>query len=117
MKKNRCIFLWVVLAVFLTITSGCQSTNKNQTGGTQPVAKNTVIIQGYNFQPSELTVQKGETVKWINKDSVQHTATGASFDSGLLGKDKTFEHTFNEAGTFDYICTPHPYMKGKIIVK
>lgn len=78
--------------------------------------KNTVLIQDYVFQPAEITIQAGETITWINQDTVGHTATCDSFDSGLLKKGETFKQTFNETGTFDYICTPHPYMKGKVIV-
>jgi amicyanin len=79
--------------------------------------KNTVLIQDYQFQPAEVTIQKGETITWTNQDNVRHTATGNSFDSGLLSKGQSFQQTFNEAGTYDYICTPHPKMMGKIIVQ
>lgn len=78
---------------------------------------NTVIIEDYAFQPAEITIQSGESVTWINKDSVKHTATGGSFDSGLFGKDESFQQTFDATGTYDYICTPHPYMKGTVIVE
>lgn len=78
---------------------------------------NTVIIEDYAFQPAEITIQSGESVTWVNRDSVKHTATGDSFDSGLFRKDESFQQTFDEAGTYDYICTPHPYMKGKVIVE
>jgi len=76
-----------------------------------------VNIENYAFKPDELTIKKGETVTWINQDTVRHTATGDSFDSKLLEKGQSFSHTFNETGTYSYICTPHPYMKGKIIVQ
>jgi plastocyanin len=76
-----------------------------------------VIIKDFVFIPAEITISKGETVTWINQDSVPHTATGSKFDSGYMGIGATFKFTFNEAGTFDYICTFHPFMKGKVIVK
>jgi amicyanin len=79
-------------------------------------SENVVIIIDFVFLPAEITISKGETVTWINQDSAPHTATGSAFDSGFMGKDATFSFTFNEAGTFDYICTYHPYMKGKVIV-
>lgn len=79
-------------------------------------SENVVIIKDFVFLPAEITISKGETVTWINQDSAPHTATGSGFDSGFMGKDATFSFTFNEAGTFDYICTYHPYMKGKVIV-
>jgi len=95
--------------------TGC-STAKDGKSPVPATDKNTVLIQDYKFQPAEIAIQEGETITWINQDSVGHTATGDSFDSGLLKKGETFQQTFNETGTFDYICTPHPYMKGKIIV-
>ena len=58
----------------------------------------------------------GDTVTWTNQDSTQHTATGDDFDTGLLGKGQSGSHTFDSAGTFSYICTPHPYMKAKVTV-
>lgn len=104
-----------MLIIMAALVAGCAS-NNGQPAATAP-DKNTVLIQDFKFQPAEITIQKGEAVVWINKDSAGHTATGNSFDSGMLSKDQSFKQTFNEAGTFDYICTPHPYMKGKVIVK
>ena len=75
-----------------------------------------VIIKDFVFLPADITISKGETVTWINQDSVPHTATGSGFDSGYMGTGATFKFTFSETGTFDYICTYHPEMKGKVIV-
>jgi plastocyanin len=41
---------------------------------------------------------------------------GTEFDSSYMAAGKTFEHAFNTAGTFDYFCTLHPFMTGKVIV-
>ena len=80
---------------------------------------------GKFFVPDTLTVSKGTTVSWTNGDSTLHTVTsgsaesgnsGTEFDSSYLAAGKTFQHPFNTAGTFDYYCTLHPYMKGKVIV-
>lgn len=82
-----------------------------------PSEEKPVTIKDFAFQPAELTIKVGDTVTWTNEDSAIHTATGDGFDSGNLGKGETFSHTFNEIGTFDYICTIHPYMKGKVVVE
>jgi nitrite reductase (NO-forming) len=80
---------------------------------------------GKFFVPDTLTVSKGTTVSWTNGDSTLHTVTsgsaeagnsGTEFDSSYLAAGKTFQHQFNIAGTFDYYCTLHPYMKGKVVV-
>jgi len=78
-----------------------------------------IQINNYAFNPAELEINQGDTVIWTNMDSVKHTVTsdsGDELDSSLLSSDETYSHTFNEAGEFAYHCTPHPMMKGKIIV-
>ena len=76
------------------------------------------------FLPSSLEIRVGDTVSWSNDDSASHTVTSGSisgdagmiFDSSLFMAGTTFDHTFDEAGTFDYFCMVHPWMTGKIIV-
>lgn len=83
------------------------------------------------YQPDPVQVKVGQTVIWTNNDSAFHTVTsglpgqpdaGKLFDSGLqgptamTGKGKTFEHTFDTAGEFDYHCALHPALVGKVIV-
>ena len=84
-----------------------------------------VPSNGKFFVPETLTVSKGTTVTWTNEDSTLHTVTsgspeagnsGTEFDSSYLAAGKTFQHPFNTAGTFDYYCTLHPFMKGKVVV-
>jgi plastocyanin len=83
-------------------------------GGTE------VSMEDIQFNPAEVTVSVGDTVTWTNNDSVGHDVTGDSFSSGepggLAGGD-TFERTFEEAGTFDYVCTVHPGMEGTVVVE
>lgn len=75
-----------------------------------------VEIKGFAFNPATITIPKGTTVTWAQKDSAIHTVTADSFDSGRLGQGQTFSFTFNQAGTFEYRCTIHPSMRGKVIV-
>jgi plastocyanin len=79
----------------------------------------TVLIEGMRFQPEGLTVAPGDTVVWINRDMVPHTATSASgrFDSGELAPGKSWTYTVRAAGEFNYICTYHPLMKAILRVK
>lgn len=78
-----------------------------------------VEIEDFAYVPGTLTIKVGTTVTWTNKDTVRHTVTSDNglFDSGLFGKGETFSFTFTEAGTYTYHCTPHPNMKGTIIVE
>jgi plastocyanin len=83
-----------------------------------PVKKENIVkINNLEFLPAVITISKGETVTWINQDNIPHTATGGGFDSGYMGPGATFKLTFNNTGTFDYICTYHPYMNGSVVVK
>ena len=76
-----------------------------------------VSMRDMQFSPQTLNIKKGTVVEWTNDDLVPHTATSASFDSGSLGRGKSWRHTFTKVGQFPYACTFHPLMKGVIVVK
>jgi plastocyanin len=81
----------------------------------------TVEIRNFAFQPATITVHPGDTVEWKNEDNVPHTATADTpkpgFDSGAIQPGGTWRYDAREKGTYDYICTFHPYMKGELIVQ
>ena len=79
-------------------------------------ASASVTIKDFSFAPSALTVNVGDTVTWSNVGPTVHTATGDGFDTGNLAKGASGSHTFTAAGTFSYICTPHPFMKASVTV-
>ena len=109
--KNTCLIAFIILSI---VISGCTA-QKTQT---QPAATNTVDIKDFAFSPDTITVTKGTTVTWTNKDSAPHTVTGigTDFTSETLNQGQTYSHTFDEAGTFEYQCHIHPSMRGKVIV-
>jgi amicyanin len=88
---------------------------------------NTVTIDNFSFTPAELTVAVGTTVKFINRDDIPHTVVDKNIakiadktkalKSKALDTDDSYSYTFASAGTFDYFCSLHPHMQGKIIVK
>ncbi len=80
-----------------------------------------VEMSGMAFSPSTITVKKGTTVTWTNKDSAGHDVTPDEETdefkkSDLLDKDQTYQVTFNTPGTYEYHCSPHPFMRAKVIV-
>ena len=85
-----------------------------------PVETATVIIQGFQFQPSEIVLKQGGVVTFINKDSTPHTATptdSAQFiGTGRLKRNQEKTVTFEELGVQDYFCEIHPSMKGMVKV-
>ena len=74
--------------------------------------------------PNDINIAVGETVTWTNDDTAAHTVSSGSpadgpnqiFDSSLFMAGKTFSHTFDTEGTFDYFCMVHPWMQGSVIV-
>lgn len=76
-------------------------------------------MKNVNYLQSRMQITVGTTVVWTNNDPLQHTVTAVdrSFNSGLINPGKTYRHTFNKAGTYRYFCTPHPFMKGTIVVR
>ena len=80
---------------------------------------NVVSIDNFSFTPMELTIPVGTSVTWINKDDVPHTVVSVDhkFKSHALDTDERFLFTFQNPGTYEYFCSVHPKMVGKIMVK
>src|SRR4029453_6880188 len=73
-------------------------------------------IQDYSFSPPSVTVAPGATVCWTNNGDFPHTATSSpagGFDTGTLGYGQSARVQFPTAGTYDYLCTIHPFMTGR----
>jgi plastocyanin len=85
----------------------------------EAAASASVTIRDFEFAPVTVTVNVGDTVTWNNVGPTAHSATASdgSFDTGVYPKGESRSQTFNEAGTFAYICTPHPVMKGTVVVQ
>jgi plastocyanin len=81
-------------------------------------ASHTIVIDGTAFTPAHTTVQRGDRVTWINKDPFPHTATAkGTFDSGSIDDGKSWTWVADKAGTYDYVCTLHPTMKARLVVR
>jgi LPXTG-motif cell wall-anchored protein len=82
-------------------------------------ANGSVTIVDFEFQPGSVTIDQGDTVTWTNNGPTAHSATApdGSFDTGIFPAGQSRSHTFEQAGTFSYICTPHPNMHGTIVVR
>ena len=77
-----------------------------------------ISIANFAFVPPEITVVAGQNVTWANDDGAPH---GLMYKDGAKGTDlllpgKTFSRTFDKPGTYDYACSVHPYMMGKVVV-
>jgi plastocyanin len=88
------------------------------------------------FVPLTVTIQKGDTVEWINNAASLHSVTtnpavaqdpkdvsapaGAKpFDSGFMTPGAKWSYTFTVPGTYKYLCLPHEkdHMTGIVVVK
>jgi plastocyanin len=86
-------------------------------GGTGPGTQ--VSMKDIKFNPGTVTIKAGGKVTWTNDDSVGHDVTADDFESGSPGGiqgGSTYSHTFKKPGTYDYVCSVHPGMKGSVKV-
>lgn len=126
MKTRSLALLLACLALGLVV-AGCGDDDDDAGGGgeatEQPSAEGggtEVSMKDIKFNPQEVTVNVGDTVTWVNDEGVGHDVTGDDFssgDPGAMQNGDTFEHTFDTAGTFDYVCTVHPKMTGTVTVE
>ena len=98
---------------------------EDTSGGDEAMGGMTEVgMEGIKFDPAEVTVKAGGTVMWTNNESIPHDVTkvdgpGPDFSSGKgnMKQGDTYEQTFKEAGTVNYVCTVHPNMKGTVTVE
>ena len=89
-----------------------------QRGTARKPATHTVTIDGSQFSPAALTVNEGDTVVWVNKDILAHTATSTSggFDSKVIEPGKSWKLVVKKKGDFAYTCSFHP-MNGRLVAR
>ncbi|CAN7700048.1 plastocyanin/azurin family copper-binding protein [Mesorhizobium sp. LjRoot246] len=86
------------------------------------MATKIVEITDFEYVPESVAIEVGDTVKWINRDDVQHNAhrtSAPTFDTGLLAKNQEKEIAFSQASDakgFEYSCSPHSFMTGHVVV-
>jgi plastocyanin len=114
-RKSAMLVLWFAVMALLAISC---STNSRPSVAPQT---RTVEIRGSKFMLGSLTVNVGDTVEFKNNDIVPHTATSTAtppaFDSGRIGVEESWKYVAGKKGVFDYECSFHPNMQGKIIVQ
>jgi plastocyanin len=122
-------YFWMAIAssflIILLSLSSCSPTPNagvSQTTPPPPVSAQTadvtVKIRNFKFEPANLAIAVGKTVQFINLDEEPHTATATegAFDSKALDTNQTWNYTATKPGTYPYICSVHPFMKGTLTV-
>ncbi|HWX95527.1 MAG TPA: plastocyanin/azurin family copper-binding protein [Solirubrobacteraceae bacterium] len=86
-------------------------------GGARAARAHTVVLHEFRFHPATLNVNRGDSVKWVWRDQVEHNVTFRSFHSRTQ-ESGTYTARFTRRGTFNYHCTIHVEegMRGKVIV-
>lgn len=111
---------WTGVAAVAALTA-CGGVPLNIVADPAPADARQVVIYDYKFKPQTLTVPRGATVSWINRDTAPHTATRRNSDEGFDSGNLTFEagytYTFQASGNFTYLCIYHPGMQGTIVVE
>ncbi|RDH74431.1 plastocyanin [Mycolicibacterium moriokaense] len=94
------------------------SASTASTDAPTPQGGTAVSISDFKFNPATLSVPVGTTVTWTNQDEEPHTiaAKDGAFHSPGLDTHGTYSFTFATAGTYDYVCSIHPFMTGTVVV-
>lgn len=80
-----------------------------------------VGVADYRFQPAEVRIKAGDTVKWVNKEKRTSHSMLFPAESGLestrIFPGESWERKFVQPGRYEYTCGPHPEMKGAVVVE
>lgn len=76
----------------------------------------TVTIDKLVFTPATISAKVGDTIEWINKDILAHTATVKEGWDVTIPAGKSASLTLGKIGSVEYYCRFHPNMKGRVTV-
>lgn len=127
-SNMRAVVLSLPALLLLAACSGgthAPAAGKQATPSSAPAASGaqTVVISGFKYQPPVVTVKTGDSVEWRNNDMVPHTVSAVevqharAFDSDSIAKGGSWHWIAGAPGAYDYICTLHPNMKGRLLVQ
>ena len=110
----------ILIIASIIIFISCSRTDQRQRVKSKKTVNTShvVIVQQMKFSPAEVFASRGDTITWINKDIVDHNVTeekSKEWSSSVLSPGKSWSLIVAESA--DYLCTIHPVMKGKLIVK
>ena len=92
------------------------SMGASSTGASKPQAE--VKVSGFAFTPAATTVSVGQTVSWTNDDAAPHAiSVKGGTATAQFAPGERVSLTFDKPGTYDYVCSVHPYMTGRIVVQ
>lgn len=128
------MYLWIVLVVVAVVAvAGIGAYLYVPTDNTIPDGDVVVPVKASRpgceeadrcYVPYSIAVSRGGQVTWVNGDSAFHSVTSGTygnqtdmFDSGYMDPYESYMVSFDDAGTFEYFCTLHPWMAGQVVVE
>jgi plastocyanin len=119
---GACFALFVIGFIGITIWGVTQGRDDTEVAATPTVVDTdtvTIDIEDFEFKPSNVSVPLNATVTWNNHDNAPHDATDDSneWETERMDDDENASLTFDTPGTYDYHCSIHPYMKGRLTVR
>lgn len=132
MSRERGTLLMTLFALAVALVVACGADSEPPSSTPTPLPTSVAPVGGpdvevgeeiFDFKLRSLTIAQGSIVRWVNQDPFPHTVTSGApeepsdlWDSGQIGTGEGFAHTFEQAGTFQFYCTLHPYMKATLTV-
>jgi len=109
----------VLITVVIALAGASNGLRLARSGGASPLIHHVVQIRQLQFQPAQLVVGPGDTVTWVNRDIVPHTASAidAGWGSGELAEHESWQWIAQAGSTAQYYCVYHPSMRGEIVVR
>ena len=116
--RRRTTLLALTIAATATLVGALLGSGCGRGSRVRPALRR-VIIHEMRFEPAKLTVTAGDTVEWVNRDLVPHTATAKSreWDSGSIAADASWRTIVQTRGTVPYTCLFHPGMQAELVVR
>ena len=100
--------LALLVAALGAFASGC--------GGEDSPSSGAIGVRDFEFAPATFEAKSGERVNWENSGEQIHNVKGKGFFSRAIDPGQSYSFTFRKPGTYDYVCTLHPQMRGTIVV-
>jgi len=117
MNADRIATSWLSVVLLLLFASYSARSFAQEGPSSHTNSVVAVEIKDFNFVPAVITIEPGQSVVWINSDDEPHAVMAAdkSFRSVSLDTGERYTRTFAAGGEFNYYCSFHPHMTGKVV--
>ena len=118
--RNICFIMFALLISACSVDKSLQAETLSDKTTPEPKTIEVVIVK-FKFIPADVTINKGDTVIWVNKEKRQYHSVWfeqlGEPEPDYFFPGESYSRTFDQTGDFPYRCGPHPEMLGSITVK